>query len=349
MAARLEEILDADGRLIRHIHREPDDAELDEMRRREMLRVLAMAGAAVATGALGVDVERLEGATGQRLDIETVNDLAALNAHLWRVFTLARSKSAVSPLVRDQLGVLTDWLQNPQRGEVHRRLCELAGDLFQLAGEVAFDGNQYTDAAHCYTLAATAAREANAPDLWACALTRHAFISVYERQFTAAAPMLDLAAGLARHGDGTLSTRHWVAAVQAETYAGLGNLDACQAALDAAGRVSEMDGPVHNGGWLRFDGSRLAEQRGTCYAALGRPDLAEAALSAALAEHLSLRRRASVHTGLAMVGVQRRDIDLIAQHAEATVKIARETGSGVVARQLHGLHRNSQRSSATGR
>jgi hypothetical protein len=35
--------------------------------------------------------------------------------------------------------------------------------------------------------------------------------------------------------------------------------------------------------------------------------------------------------------VQRCDVDLIARHAEATVKIARETGSGVVARQLHGL------------
>lgn len=53
---------------------------------------------------------------------------------------------------------------------------------------------------------------------------------------------------------------------------------------------------VHNGGWLRFDCSRLAEERGTCYVALGRPDLAETALTA-----------------------------------------ARQTGSGVISRELRGL------------
>jgi hypothetical protein len=69
-------------------------------------------------------------------------------------------------------------------------------------------------------------------------VNRHAFISVYERQFTAAAPMLDLAAGLARHGDGTLSTRHWVAAVQAETYAGLGRRASVHTGLAMVGRAA---------------------------------------------------------------------------------------------------------------
>ena len=36
--------------------------------------------------------------------------------------------------------------------------------------------------------------------------------------------MLELAAALARRGDPALSTRHWVAAVQAETFAGLSGL-----------------------------------------------------------------------------------------------------------------------------
>jgi hypothetical protein len=54
--------------------------------------------------------------------------------------------------------------------------------------------------------------------------------------------------------------RYWVAAVQAETFAGLGDLDRCQRALDTAEQVPELTGNVHNGSWLRFDRSRLAER-----------------------------------------------------------------------------------------
>lgn len=176
-----------------------------------------------------------------------------------------------------------------------------------MAGEIYFDGNRYTEAAHCYTLAATASREATGFDLWACAMTRHTFIAVYERKFVQAAPMLDVAATLARRGDSALSTRHWVSVVQAETFAGLGDFDTCQRALDAAERVRELPRPVHNGGWLRFDGSRLAEERGTCYVTLGRPELAEDALTDALRQGLSPRRHASALTYLAMIVIQRCD------------------------------------------
>src|SRR6266508_4254679 len=107
----------------------------------------------------------------------------------------------------------------------------------------------------------------------------------------------------------TRSTRYWIAAVQAETFAGLGDRDGCERALDAAAAVQGMAGTVHNGGWLRFDGSRLAEERGTCYVTLGRADLAESALTGALAGPLTTRRRAGVLTDLAMIGVHGRDTD----------------------------------------
>ncbi len=223
---------------------------------------------------------------------------------------------------------------------MYQRLCAVASDLFQLAGEILFDGTRYTEAAHCYTLAATAGREARSPDLHACALTRHAFIGVYEGQPRSAAPLLEVAAGLAARGDHALSTRYWVAAVQAEAFAGFGDLHACEQALENSGQVTGMSGRIHTGGWLRFDGSRLAEERGTCYTALGRPDLAEAALLAALAGNLSARRRGGVHADLAMTAVQRRDLGQAAVYAGPALDIARDTGSGVVVRKLTGLQRS---------
>jgi hypothetical protein len=61
-------------------------------------------------------------------------------------------------------------------------------------------------------------------------------------------------------------------------FAGLGELAACQRALDATEGVRELSGDASNGGWLRFDSSRLAEERGACYVQLQYPDLAEATL-----------------------------------------------------------------------
>jgi transcriptional regulator with XRE-family HTH domain len=315
--------------------------EIDDMNRRELLRLMSMAGTLTAATELEdrFDWERLSHfATGMyRLDPATVDEYAALNLHSWRVFALSRTKSNTFPLVREQLDVLVQALQRSQGSDTHQRLCGLASDLFQLAGEILFDGNQYTEAAHCYTLAATASKQAGAYDLWACALTRHSFIGVYERQFAKAAPMLELAAGLARRGDGNLSTRYWVSAVQAEAFAGLGDLDACQRALDHAEHVHQLSGQIHNGGWLRFDGSRLAEERGTCYVALQRPDLAEAALSDALNLNLSYRRRGSVLTDLAMLGVKRQDVNQLVTYANAALDTARQAGSGVIGRKLQGL------------
>ena len=69
----------------------------------------------------------------------------------------------------------------------------------------------------------------------------------------------------------------------------------------------DLHGPPCPGGWLRFGGSRLAEERGTCYLATGQHVQAEAALTEALAQGISLRRRGSLHTDLAVLGARQRD------------------------------------------
>jgi transcriptional regulator with XRE-family HTH domain/tetratricopeptide (TPR) repeat protein len=320
--------------------RVPDLAEIDDMNRRELLRIITPTGALLTIGPVqGIDWDRLGYLAGpaSKLDSQGLDEYAALISHLWRVFVLSRTKSAIFTLATEQLGVLTNSLERPAGPEVYRRLCGLASSAFQLVGEILFDGNKYTDAACCYALAATAGKEADMPDLWACALTRHAFIGVYERKFDKSLPMLELADALARRGDNALSTRYWVAAVKAEAFAGLGDLSACQRELDTAGRVHDLRGDFQNGGWLRFDGSRLAEERGTCYVQLGRPDLAESALNDALGLNLTVRRRGGVLTDLAMLGVQRRDPDQIIQYADAAVDMVRQTGSGVIAHKLSAL------------
>jgi hypothetical protein len=198
------------------------------MMRRELLRLLSMIGVLLTMPSAEEQLDQLDylSTTSGQFDNLTIDDYAALNEHLWRVFVLSKSKGAVLPLVRDQLEALIFCFSRSPGISTHRRLCALTSELLQLAGEIFFDANKYGDAAYCYTLAATASKEADAFDLWACAITRHAFIEMYERRFDKAAPMLELAGRLARRGDRTLSTRYWVSSVQAQVFAGLGNLGA---------------------------------------------------------------------------------------------------------------------------
>jgi transcriptional regulator with XRE-family HTH domain len=302
--------------------------ELDDMHRREMLRLMSIASVAAA---LPAEVTAI-GTRAAPLDLDSH---AAMNAHLWQVFAMSRSKRQVYPIVRDQLAALTSHLADPHPGRDRRRLLALTADLYQLAGEVSFDGNRYTDAAHCYTLAATAAREGEAADLWACALTRHAYVAMYDRQHAQAAAILTAAGTVARNGDRQLATRQWVASVQAQAQASLGNSSDCDRALDTAAAVVQLPASASPGGWLRFGGSRIAEESGTCYLATGRDARAEEALTQALGEGTSPRRRGSMLTDLALLGARRHDTSQLLHYADAAIDLAEQTGSpGYVGRKL---------------
>lgn len=309
--------------------------DIDDMIRREFLRVIAVAGALSSLSpsdaqALAEGVER-----------GACEDFTRTNTHLWQVYQLARSKSSVYPIVHDQLGTLTRTLETHSEADANA-LCGAAGDLFQLAGELAFDNGRYTDAAASYTLAASASREAKSYDLWACALVRHAYVGMSGGQYKEAAGVLSAAEKIAKRGDSELSTRYWVASVQAEAYAGMGQLKACEGALDEAEKVVDLPGFAASSGWLRFDGSRLAEERGARYVQLGRLDLAEAALTGALRQHAlaegqSFRRRGAVLTDLAAIGAKRHDAGQVVTFGREALALARASSSGYVARRLRGL------------
>ncbi|MFE1318785.1 transcriptional regulator [Kitasatospora phosalacinea] len=301
------------------------------MKRRDVLSLLAVTGALMSLPEIG------DPSPGSGAAASLAETGSELNTSLWRAFSQSESKQAVYPLVRQQLGRLAKGLGESQSSSSRQRLCLLVGDLYQLAGEIFFDANKYAEAAHCYALAANACREAEAFDMWACALTRHAFVELYGSRFSVATSILSAAARVAERGDSQLSTRHWVAAVQAEAYAGLGDFDATNRALDTAEKVHGLSGQPHNGGWLRFDGSRLTEERGTCYLALGRPDLAEVALRKALTQPLSLRRRGAVLAELAALNTECRDLDAAGHYVQAALELADQTGSGYVGRKLEAV------------
>ncbi|WP_149829529.1 helix-turn-helix transcriptional regulator [Streptomyces tailanensis] len=313
----------------------PSVGDADEMIRREFLRILTLSGALTA-----LPFDEAE-ALADGVHKGNPADFARMNSHLWQVYQLARSKGSVQPVVRDQLDTLNEALAEGRRG-TSLPLLNAAADLFQLAGEVAFDANRYTDAAASYALAASVSKEAGAHDLWACALVRHAYVEMAERRYRQAAEILGAAERVAVLGDGTLPTRHWVASVQAEAHAGLGDLTRCEQALARAEEVQHLTDNSTNGGWLRFDGTRLAEERGARYVQLGRLDLAEETLERALDQTVlasghSYRRRAAVLVDLAVIGAKRRDPDQVVAYAREALDLAHASSSGYVARRLRTL------------
>lgn len=294
-----------------------------------MLRILTL-----ATATLGVDVDRYAAGAGPD-DRSTVNDLAAVTEQLWHDFLDATVKTATAASIHLHVERLTNALSRPQTETIRRKLSALTADTFQLAGEVAFDGGRYAEAAQCYTLALTAAREAKAADLAACALTRNAYLCMFDQQPAQALPLLEVAAKHAGHGDNLLPTRQWVAAVTAQAHAATGDQAMCERALELAGTVPAPRPRRH--GWLRFDSSRLPEDRAACYLALGQAAAAENQLKKILHTTTAGRRRGIALADLAAAGALRRDPLRVVTYGTAALEHAHQSHSAVVARRLQHL------------
>ncbi|MBS2531786.1 helix-turn-helix transcriptional regulator [Catenulispora sp. NF23] len=144
-------------------------ATIDDVNRRELLRLGALVGAA----AVEHEAAAMFGGASRGVVKQSVGDLdqwGAASADLWTEYGSAPVKSSTLPAVRLHAGQLVDELRTPMTSARREHLYELTSNTFQLAGEILFDVNDYTDAANCYAVAAHAGRAARHYDLWACSL-----------------------------------------------------------------------------------------------------------------------------------------------------------------------------------
>ncbi|RDI55914.1 transcriptional regulator [Nocardia mexicana] len=310
--------------------------EITDMNRRELLRLLSIATTTLAAP-VGIDWDRLRysSATGQA-DPTTLEQYGRVNQLLWQDYGQAETKAAVFGAAREQLTTLVEGLRHSRLPELRRRQHELIADILQLSGEILLDANQLAEAAHCYALSGTFAAEARAYDLWACALTRHAYIGIFDNRYDYALPLVEQAVGIAQGGDSQLPTRYWAESVRAQVLAGLGDSDGCKRSFDAARGVLDLaDTPLV--GWLRFGGERIDEEQASCLIQLGQAEPAEAILTPLLDRPLSTRRRASVLVDLAAAGALRSDPVQAVWYGGTAVDIARRTRSGYLGRRLDQL------------
>ena len=296
-------------------------------KRRELLRLLSIANGALFIS--GIDWDRIEASLTKPSYIGTavVNDLETINNCCWSLYMAASSKSSVLDGVLGQLKMQIQVLKESHATQTHQRLCGLVSSMSQLVGEIFFDLHDHSTAQSCYIFAATSAREAKAYDLWASALVRHSYLSLFDERYEDALPLLEQAESIAQRGDLALPTKYWAAATCAEAESGVGNLKACQSAFDRADGVQSLTGehPL----WVRFDESRLPALQGACYVRLQHPDWAEPMLQKALQQSAkTTRRRAMILSDLALSALQQTEVEKACTYAQEVVTLASRSSSG---------------------
>lgn len=304
------------------------------MKRRQLLRMLSASGAAVLSSAQpwpDPARARSDGSDDGRLDPG-----GSLTTHFWRVYSLAQKKESLAVAVYDHITVLTNSLQDASLAD-RQQLCRAIAEAYQLAGEIHVDQNDHTGAMHCYALACATAREARSADLWAASLVREAYIGLFDAQPRQVVHLLDSADRIATLGNEELVTRQWIAAVRAEAHAATGNVQACFEDLAFAEAVSEKAERGTRIGWLRFDGARLPELRGSCLVSLGRYGDAEEVLLSSLSRSATTRRRSGILCDLAVIGARLRDVDRVTERLNEVLIHATATGSAIIGRKLQAV------------
>jgi tetratricopeptide (TPR) repeat protein len=142
---------------------------------------------------------------------------------------------------------------------------------------------------------------------------------------------------------GTATLRSWLWGLRGRALADLGDASGCVAALKHAEKAigqarSEEDPP-----WLDvFDAARFSVLAGSCYRKLGQTDAAEELLQLALTQigPASSRRRSTALLELALVEVDRGDLERACRLAGTALEILSRVGS------LSGVHQVVQFRSA---
>ncbi len=217
-------------------------------------------------------------------------------------------------------------LKQPQQVLVSLRFYALAGEFAQLVGKTLFDVHEYTLAWFYYVFSLKAAQVASNHDLWAAGLGRMSLLLIYWKQDHAALPLLQEAKQLTLQ---SLRIQCWLAAIEAEVCACLGDVQTCDAALSVARKIAANNILDEDRYATGFNLSRLAGYEGACFMRLHQPHRALPALQRALEllDPQSIRRQSRLLTDIAMAYAQQQDVQKACKFAKKALAITVYTKS----------------------
>jgi tetratricopeptide (TPR) repeat protein len=215
------------------------------------------------------------------------------------------------------------------------RLCCIASGATLLVGALLFDMKSYVHAREFFKNAILAAQEANHSTLQAIGWGWRSLTWTYDGDIRAAYSCIQAARHLASQNAST-TVRAWLAAVEAEIQAELGNLDLCLKALDEATAIEEQQ-PLKEDWYLTyFDRCLLAGYKGVCFRRLHRPADAHRALKEALnlLDPATTLRQPMLLADLAGTYVQQGEIEEACRQAIQAVTMLAQNKSSTQTQRL---------------
>ncbi|MDQ3764827.1 MAG: hypothetical protein M3460_25895 [Actinomycetota bacterium] len=231
--------------------------------------------------------------------------------------------------VTGHLQVTTLLLGGTQPLQLRRRLAAIASETAGHAAWLCHDLGDRHSAEHYYAVADIATRQAGDAALDAYVRGFRSLVMGSQGQAQEALGLARSAVEMAQRS-ATATTRAWLASLEAQALASVGDRKTCfdtlRRADTALGQARREEDPA----WMYdFDHVRLLAVTGACYGWLGKTAAAERTLREAL-EALGpkrTRRRAEVLVDLARVRARQQDVEQAAGLACEALEIAVETGS----------------------
>jgi tetratricopeptide (TPR) repeat protein len=178
------------------------------------------------------------------------------------------------PLLDDFRRVVA-WLGGSQPATERRRLYSVAGQLAGMAGTVFFDLRDPARAEAYYQVALKAAGEAGDDAVAAWVLANIGYLEAHRGAVPTALEAVRGAAARATRCQQITTQHAWLAALEAELLASLGEAEATRTALHRAERAIDQARPeTRRAGIDFFTAARLPAYMGSCFMLLGQSRLA---------------------------------------------------------------------------
>lgn len=300
--------------------------------RRQLLQRLLMIGSTALVLSPSVILHSHE---NEYFNLSVIEELEMITASYWRL--CANTSLDLLGNISEHFRTIITMLQRTLPRNTALRMFSLAGECAQILGKTLFDMQEYTLAWSYYMFSLKAAQAASNHDLWGTGLGRMILLLIYWQQPQHALPLLEDVRQLRLQNKNVVC---WLAAVEAEVYAHLGNVESCQKALKAAKDLSKDELLEEDRYATGFSVSRLAGYEGACFVRLRQPGQALPALQQALSllDGQSLRRRSTILTDMGIAYAQQGNIQRACQLATQALSVTKQTKSRAVLERVRMVH-----------
>lgn len=298
------------------------EANLDSLQtRRQVLHYLLMIG---STALVLSPYAILHHEVSDDLSLTVLEELEAITTSYWRL--CANTSLDLLGSLSEHFRTVVNSLQKVLPHTTAQRLCSLAGEIAQILGKTLFDLHEFTLAWSYYMFSLKAAQAASNHDLWATGIGRMILLLIYWERPQNALPLLQEVRQLNIQNTRIVC---WLAAVEAEVHAYLGNAESCDAALKRAKDSSKNEPFGEDQYATGFSPSRLAGYEGACFVRLHQPDRALSALQEALAllDPQAIRRQSTLLSDMGIAYAQQGNIQQACQLAVQALFITQQTKS----------------------